>query len=259
MYMKEIFFLKSGESLPAKIEKLFQTHGPFTIEGRRLDCLAKVNVLVDSSISTMQTTGTSTSKAKTGSMLGRAVVGGVLTGGSGAIIGGLSGKREAYTNTISSEVKQTEITAELIFQDENSLYVVIKSIEAFHWLLSFAGQRPLTDDELEVERNKAEELKESQIQKDLEWLRKKSKLNELNSQYVVKNKKELESAFVAFFVAFVIVVVITIIVSAIKPWESLGGYQYNKISQVSMTNNSANKKNNESVNVFKNTEILPSR
>lgn len=202
--MKDIYVLKSGESVPAKIERMFQTHGPFTIEGRRLDFLIKVNVLVDSSTSVIQTTGTSTSKAKTGSMVGRAVVGGVLTGGTGAIIGGLSAKRDSDTNTISSEVKQTEITAELIFEGETSLYVVIRSIEAFHWLLSFAGQKPLTDEELEIERNKAEELKELQLQRDLEALRKISQNPKSQAVELNKIESKYSAEFIFVFVLFMV-------------------------------------------------------
>jgi hypothetical protein len=35
--MKDIYVLKSGETVPAKIVELFERHGPYTIEGRRLD------------------------------------------------------------------------------------------------------------------------------------------------------------------------------------------------------------------------------
>lgn len=108
--MKDIYIFKNGETIPAKIEKLFETHGPYTIEGKRLDLLSKVQVVVDSS------------------------------------------KRESIIN---SEILNTELTAELTFEDQSSLYVLIKSIESFHWLLGFSNQQPLTDAELEVEKNKA--------------------------------------------------------------------------------------------------------
>ena len=75
--MNEIYIFKNGETIPARIEKLFETHGPYTIEGKRLDFLTKVQLLVDSSSTSTLQSGTSTSSAKTGSMVGRAVVGGV--------------------------------------------------------------------------------------------------------------------------------------------------------------------------------------
>lgn len=44
-----------------------------------------------------QVTATSTTKSRTGSTLGRAVVGGVVAGGAGAIIGGTTGKKNTET------------------------------------------------------------------------------------------------------------------------------------------------------------------
>ncbi|MEI7868038.1 MAG: hypothetical protein WCI11_09095 [Candidatus Methylumidiphilus sp.] len=222
--MQEIYVLKSGESFPANISRLFETHGPYTIEGHRLDLLTKVQVLVDSSTSTIKSTGESTSEANTGSMLGRAVVGGVLLGGSGVITGGLSGKRESNTKTISSESLNTEITAELIFLDGISIYVVIRSIESFHWLLSFAGQPSLTDDELEIEKNKAEkeaELKELQRKIELEGLQNKS---------LEQNKQAYEdSPAFLLIVAFGVVFFIAIFIFTYRAWES---YSSNNPSQV---------------------------
>ncbi|MGZ4159738.1 MAG: hypothetical protein ACXVNF_02910 [Neobacillus sp.] len=152
---KEIYIFKDGKNIPAKIEKLFRTYGPYTIEGKRLDLLSKVQLLADSSTTSTIQSGTSTSSAKTGSMVGRAVVGGALAGGTGAVIGGLSGKRDSVINTVSSETLHTELTAELIFEDGGSMYVLLKDIKAFHWLLGFANQPSLTKDELEVEKRRS--------------------------------------------------------------------------------------------------------
>ncbi|CAG1021994.1 hypothetical protein MTYM_01408 [Methylococcales bacterium] len=54
--MQDIYVLKSGESVPAKIERMFETHGPYMIEGQRLDFLSKVNILADSTNSATETT-----------------------------------------------------------------------------------------------------------------------------------------------------------------------------------------------------------
>jgi hypothetical protein len=134
--MNDIYIFRNGQTIPAKIEQLFVTHGPYTIEGNRLDLLTKAQIVVDSSTSSISQVGTSSSTANTGSMLGRAVVGGVLTGGAGAVIGGLSGKRDSTINTVSSESKSTELTTELTFEDGSNMYVLIKSMESFHWLFS---------------------------------------------------------------------------------------------------------------------------
>ncbi|MGZ4978709.1 MAG: hypothetical protein ACXV8O_16305 [Methylobacter sp.] len=153
--MNDIYIFKNGETVPAQIERMFGTHGPYILENRRLDFLTKVQIITDSSTSTINQTGTSVSNAKTGSMLGRAVVGGVLAGGTGAVIGGLSGKRETQINTISSEIVDTALTAELIFEDGSLMYVLLKSIESFQWLLGFANQPSMNDEQLEIEEENA--------------------------------------------------------------------------------------------------------
>ena len=157
--MNDIYIFRDGQTIPAKIEQLFVTHGPYTIEGKRLDLLTKAQIIVDSSTSSISQVGTSSSTANTGSMLGRAVVGGVLTGGAGAVIGGLSGKRDSTINTVSSESKNTELTTELTFDDGSSLYVLIKSMKSFHWLLGFASQRAWSEGEIETFRNQASNKK----------------------------------------------------------------------------------------------------
>jgi len=106
-YFFNLYTFKDGKAIPARIERLFKTHGPYTIEGQRLDFLTKVQLLVDSSTTSTSQSGTSTSKANTGNMIGRAVVGGILIGGVGAVIGGLSAKRESDINNISSETLHT--------------------------------------------------------------------------------------------------------------------------------------------------------
>lgn len=53
---------------------------------------------------TIHTGSTSTAKTNTGSMIGRAAVGGVLLGGAGAVIGGATAKREIYNSGSSSSV-----------------------------------------------------------------------------------------------------------------------------------------------------------
>jgi hypothetical protein len=68
--------------------------------------IIKVDIYEDGRISSSITSTSGTSKAKTSSMIGRATVGGVLLGGTGAVIGGTTGKREIGTtsNTKIQEV-----------------------------------------------------------------------------------------------------------------------------------------------------------
>jgi len=218
--MKEIYIFKNGKTIQARIEKLFETFGPYTIEGRRLDLLTKVQLLVDSSTTSTYQSGTNTSIAKTGSMVGRAVMGGVLIGGVGAVIGGLSGKRESVINTVNNEILHTELTAELIFEDGYSLYVLLKDKGSFHWLLSFVNQTPLTDEEIEIDREKREKEVE-RIRLEVERIRlleeKEDKKSELKSElatnryFLEKEKREQAVKIKEKFIIIIILVCIAII------------------------------------------------
>ena len=64
---------------------------------------------------------TSTSSTDTGSMLGRAVVGGVLAGGVGAAIGGSTAKRETTSNVAPTTTTSSTIHDYLIAVTVNSL------------------------------------------------------------------------------------------------------------------------------------------
>lgn len=48
--MKNIFIFKNGKTAKADIKKLFLTHGPDTIEGKRLDHLKQVKLMTDANV-----------------------------------------------------------------------------------------------------------------------------------------------------------------------------------------------------------------
>jgi hypothetical protein len=150
--LSNIYIFKNESKTLAKIVKMFDTHGPYLLEGRRLDQLVKVQLLHDASTSTSTQTGNSINTSNTGNLVKRAVIGGVLTGGVGAVIGGVTGKREATINTQTTTEVQTELTVELIYIDGSSQYVFLRDITSFHWLLSFANQSPMTDEEIASEK-----------------------------------------------------------------------------------------------------------
>lgn len=74
--------------------------------------------LVDDSTSETITTSTGDAKTSTGSMIGRAVVGGVLTGGLGAIAGAATAKKNIATNATS---ETTTIHNYTMYVNVNSL------------------------------------------------------------------------------------------------------------------------------------------
>lgn len=70
-----------------------------------LDCIVNDDVKERDTVQTFRGNSTATSKANTGNMVGRAIVGGVLLGGAGAVIGGSTAKR----NTIIEHGTDTSI------------------------------------------------------------------------------------------------------------------------------------------------------
>lgn len=164
--MSDIYTFKNGSKSVAKVDKMFGTHGPYMLEGKRLDQLIKVQLLHDASTSTSTQTGSSVSSAKTGNMVKRAVIGGALTGGVGAVVGGVTGKREATINTTTTTQVKAELTVELIYLDGCSQYIFLDDLKPFHWLLSFANQASMTNEEVESERLLAESVVTKQIEED---------------------------------------------------------------------------------------------
>lgn len=150
--MSNIYIFENGTKKRVTVERMFKTHGSYVLEGRRLDQLVRVQIIHDSSTSSQTHQGTSIDSVNNLNMLKRAAVGGVLIGGVGAAIGGITAQREATINTVTNTHINTELTAELIYADGTSQYVLLDDIKPFHWLLSCVNQKPLTDEEVESER-----------------------------------------------------------------------------------------------------------
>lgn len=81
--------------------------------------------LVDDATSETITTSTGTAKTSTGSMLGRAVVGGVLTGGLGAVAGAATAKKNISDNATSQTTTMHNYT---LYINVNSLQEPIISL-----------------------------------------------------------------------------------------------------------------------------------
>lgn len=160
--MSDIYIFKNGNKVRATIQKMFGTHGPYLLEGKRLDLLNKVQLLHDSSTATHHQTGTSVEKVNNKNMLKRAVVGELLLGPAGAIIGGNTAERTSTISSTTTTQVQTQITAELIYLDGGSQYIFMDDLKPFHWLLGFANQTPLSDEEIERERIAAINLKNAE-------------------------------------------------------------------------------------------------
>lgn len=145
----------NGQSAPAKVTQLHEPYGPFVLNGKRLDLLEQVEVVLDSSTKTSTQTGNTESSAKTGNMVKRAVVGGVLLGGAGAAVGAVTGKREGKVETVTTESLNTKLTLKLIFGDGSTQHAIVNNIETYHWLIALAESPATSDEELQVAEQRA--------------------------------------------------------------------------------------------------------
>lgn len=160
--MSDIYILKNGGKQKVSVVKMFKTHGAYLLDGKRVDHLQKVQLLHDSSTQTYSQKGSSIDSVNNANMLKRAVVGGVLTGGVGAVIGGVTAERTSSINSVTKTTVNTELTAELTYLDGESQFVVFDDLKPYHWLLSFVNQTPMTDEEIEKEKQLAHLFKSKQ-------------------------------------------------------------------------------------------------
>jgi hypothetical protein len=154
--MDGLYTVKDGMRVPATVNKMFGTFGPYQLEGRRLDQLCKVSILIDSSTTTTREEGLSEQTSDTVSMIGRAIAGGMLVGGVGTILGALTGKKISKTGSIATEVKNVDLTVELRFETGPPLIAVLTNLKALRWLLELAAAPSMSDEEVEAQRRLAD-------------------------------------------------------------------------------------------------------
>lgn len=166
MYTVEI--VSAGVKKKIKIDKLFIYNGPFCfyhikdVNGfpksiGRFDEIEEIETISDLSIRNTETIseGTSTTKAATGNLVKRAVVGGVLTGVGGAVIGGVTGTKNTETVTISKSLEKIEYLVKLKvkFVDGQILIVNVNDSEITELLFSHIGVQTIQDEKLEKLKN----------------------------------------------------------------------------------------------------------
>lgn len=150
--MKTITLIASGKARVVRLEKLFDTYGPWTIEGQRVDQLKDVVLLSESSTSTFTESGTGLSKTSTAGVVGRSLVGGVLAGGVGAVVGGATaGRKESY-QAVTTEKKIFDMTVSLEWMDGVKKIAKLDSPEDLRWLVSYVGQPEMTGEGIEEDK-----------------------------------------------------------------------------------------------------------
>lgn len=149
-------------SQPFQFARLHRTHGPWLMNGLRLDELVSAEILLDSSTSTVHETSQSKSSASNTSTIGRTIVGGVAMGGVGAVIGGVTGKRTTETTSNSVEHRNVELTLKLVFLRGETLHAIVSDVAAYHWLLEFTTMTPASVEEIAAQSRQAMLLKNDQ-------------------------------------------------------------------------------------------------
>jgi hypothetical protein len=217
--MDGIFVFQNGNRVPAKVERMFKTHGVFLINGVRLDTLSKLQILVDSSTSTRFESGQSITTSDTDSAVGRAIVGGIILGGAGAVIGGTTGKKTSAIDSVITEVRNTQLTAGLTFNDGSTMNVFLTSLEVYHWLLDMVGKPPMTDEELEAERKLAIKTEEETVIERRLWAQVDSEIEE-------PENKDFTRAIIILNICFIVAMVTAFITKAMENNLFLSGLYF---------------------------------
>lgn len=196
MIMNNIYIFDNGIKRLAKITKMFDSHGVALLEGKRLDFLNKIQLIVDSTSSTFYETGLQVTKANNISMISRAAIGGALLGGGGAVVGALTAKKTTEINTKTEQVNHVELALQLEFSDGGLMYVVTDRKESFYWLMGYANCHPLTDEQIESDRVLAlQYLHKKQLREQLQMI----VLSPKKMEILVLNNKFYVISFVLIF------------------------------------------------------------
>jgi hypothetical protein len=146
----------------------------------------------------------------------------LLLGNTGAAVGAISGRKTTDTNinTTTKETKKTKLTVELVFNDGPIMNVFVISINPYHWLISFASQEPMSDADVELEKELAVQLDtkydEEKKQEFINWeLIKRAKMDDA---YLI----ETYNAHIKISVFSILLCVIGPILVAFYNWWAFG-------------------------------------
>ena len=155
----EVEAIIDGKYINCSIGKMFNNQGPFCIYEsvdwyglpivlRRLDKMQSIEVLSDLSKRRTSTKTSGNQGASTSNVVGRAIVGGLISGGVGAIIGGVTGEKRITTSSISTEDIDLNLILSIRFSDEPSLTIKLTDTSVLEFIASFSGSTAASDDEL---------------------------------------------------------------------------------------------------------------
>jgi ribosomal protein L7/L12 len=141
---------KDGKPIESRLQRMFETHGPFVIDKYRLDRLVSAEIVRDASTVTTQSKSEGEASTKTGSLAGRVVAGAVIAGPVGAIIGGGSARTTSNTITTSTQALEVNIYMSLLFKGETApLAIQVFAESSFQQVLASVGQKEWSQSELE--------------------------------------------------------------------------------------------------------------
>jgi hypothetical protein len=198
-----VFLLKDGSKVKASTYKMFETHGVPMLDEQRLDNLVDVSLLFDGSTVETHSTSSGESTVNNKNMAKRAIVGGVLLGGAGAIIGGATAKQEITTKSKSVEKINANLTVKLRYSNDLEQIVILSNIDHFQYLISFVNMIPRSDNDIALDRDESINFEKEKKEKDVRRLV-YSMIWKNSSDKVFFTKSKLLLIFFCFVLAFMI-------------------------------------------------------
>lgn len=167
--MYNIKIITAGVKKAAQIMPLCLYEGPYCIaytigsDGfpksiARLDNIENINII--DNLSTREVTtiseGEETTTSKTGNLVKRGIVGGVLLGPTGAIIGGVTGTKNTVKvgKDISTETVNYLVKLQIDFKDNTKMLVEVNDPKITELLFSHIGVEVITDEKIEKIRER---------------------------------------------------------------------------------------------------------
>lgn len=225
--MYKLKIITAGVKKAAEIMPLCLYEGPYCIayiigsDGfpksiARLDNIENISII--DNLSTREVTtiseGEETTTSKTGNLVKRGIVGGVLLGPTGAIIGGVTGTKNTVKvgKDISTETVNYLVKLQINFKDNTTMLVEVNDPQITELLFSHIGVEVIADEKIEKIRERcihkinADKVKITEKAKNKEY---RLKAEEKMEAYKPMSAKSYEA--LGMFISFIIAMLLSLV------------------------------------------------
>ena len=161
----EVTVFIRGNAVRPRINRMFDTHGPWLLGEIRLDQLKSVEVVRDAS--TVTTTEKSSGTITNEISIGRAIVGGIVGGGVAAVVGATGGRQKVSTESVAQQKVNAHVYVDLTFSDRPSIKAIVHDEEAFQLLQSQIGQEEWSPYQIKKAKLEADRCEKRKFQKSI--------------------------------------------------------------------------------------------